>query len=413
MLSICVLFSQFFTHAAHADTNAAPVVYTLDAGLLAIARQRVAASDATVMPAYRQLLRSADKALNTTPFSVTDKGVTPPSGDKHDYLSMAPYWWPDPSKPNGLPYMRRDGHINPSTKNNDTDSKRIEDFSNAVGALGIGYYFTGDARYAQHAALLLRTWFLDPATRMNPNLKYGQAVMGSVDGRGTGIIDTRHFWQVVDAIGLIAPSGKLSDAELAGLRQWFTDYTQWLLTSKEGNDEAAARNNHGSYFDEQVANYALFTGDKDLARKLAEQALQKRIDVQIAADGRQPMELERTRAFHYSTFNLVALSRLARYGEQVGVDVWHYPDATRPALRRALDYLTQYVVNPSAWPYKDIQGVGYADYLPLMLQYERVYGVLPEAATVESDLRGQVPTATDWLLWPLVQPAVAQPGNAS
>jgi hypothetical protein len=396
---LCTSHTLVMADEAYAGTAAGPLVYTLDAQQLADAKRRVQAGDPQLLPAYRGLLRDADKALSTAPFTVTEKGVTPPSGDRHDYLSMAPYWWPDPGKANGLPYVRRDGRINPSTKDNDTDSKRIDDFSDAVGALGIGYYFSGDARYAQHAALLLRTWFLDPATRMNPNMKYAQAVMGVVDGRGTGIIDTRHFWQVVDAIGLITPSGELSAADLAGLRQWFVDYTQWLMTSKGGHDEAAARNNHGSYFDEQVANYALFTGDKALAHKVIAHALDKRLGTQITSDGRQPLELQRTRAFHYSTFNLQALFRLARYGEQAGVDVWFYPHAAQPALRSALEYLTPYVMSPSSWPYKDIQGVAYEDYLPLMLQAERVYGPLPDAVAVERTLRGHVPAAQDWLFW--------------
>lgn len=392
-----------FAGAAHAVTAPVPTVYTLDANVLADTKSRIEAHDPAMLPAYRKLLHDADAALATRPFTVTEKGVTPPSGDKHDYLSMAPYWWPDPSKHDGLPYIRRDGRINPSAKNNNTDSKRIENFSDAVGALGVGYYFSGDARYAQHAALLLRTWFLDPATRMNPNMKYAQAVMGVVDGRGTGIIDTRHFWQVIDAIGLIAPSGALSQDELAGLRQWFVDYTNWMLTSKGGHDEAAARNNHGSYFDEQVVDQALFTGDMALARNMLTAALGKRIDVQIEADGRQPLELERTRAYHYSTFNLQALFRMARYGELAGVDVWHYPDAKRPALRTALGYLTGYVVKPSTWPYQDIQGVAYADYLPLILEAQRVYGPQPGASAALDDLRGRLPAAPSWLQWPPVE----------
>jgi hypothetical protein len=31
-------------------------------------------------------------------------------------MSLAPYWWPDPKSPNGLPYIRRDGERNPEIK---------------------------------------------------------------------------------------------------------------------------------------------------------------------------------------------------------------------------------------------------------------------------------------------------------
>jgi hypothetical protein len=404
LIAACACVIQLAAGEARASTAPPPDVFTADPQALMDAKQRISADDPQLLPAYRKLLHDADRALATRPFSVTEKGVTPPGGDKHDYLSMGPYWWPDPSKPDGLPYVRRDGRINPSAKNNDTDSKRIEDFSNAVGSLGFGYYFSGDVRYAQHAAVLLRTWFIDPATRMNPNMTYAQAIPGVVDGRGTGIIDTRHFWQVIDAIGLIKPSGALSDADLAALHQWFSDYTQWLMTSKGGRDEAAARNNHGSYFDEQVVNQALFIGDIPLAQKVLKEALAKRIDVQVDAHGHQPLELERTRAFHYSAFNLQALYRLAHFGAAAGVDVWNYPDAQRPALRNALGYLTTYVVKPSAWPYSDIQGIAYADYLEVLLQAQRVYVPLPESAAVEEDLQRRLPADPAWLLWPLAAP---------
>jgi hypothetical protein len=384
----------------YAAGAAQPNVYTLDAAALADAKHQVEQNDPAVMPAYRKLLHAADAALAAHPFTVTDKRMVPPGGDKHDYLSLAPYWWPDPAKRDGLPYVRRDGRINPAVKNNNTDSRRIEDFSNAVGALGLGYYFTGDERYARHAALLLRMWFIDPATRMNPNLDYAQGVMGVVNGRGTGIIDTRHFWQVIDTIGLIAPSGALSDSERAALRQWFSEYTNWLLTSSNGRDERAARNNHGSYYDQQVVNQALFTGDLELARRVLQGVGRERIDVQIRADGRQPLELERTRAFHYSVFNLLALYRLARYGEQAGVDLWHYPDAQQPALRNALAYLTPYVSRPSTWPYQDIEGVAYADYLPLLLQARHVYGPRPADADALAELRGREMDNAVWLEWP-------------
>jgi hypothetical protein len=400
---------------AASQQAAIPRVFTLDADTLAQAKQRIEAGDAAVLPAYRKLLQTADKALLKRPFSVTEKGVMPPSGDRHDYLSMAPYWWPDPDEADGLPYIRRDGRINPSTKNNDTDAKRLEDFSDAVGALGIGYYFSGDARYAQHAALLLRTWFLDPATRMNPNLKYAQAVMGVVDGRGTGIIDTRHFWQVIDAIGLIAPSGALSKQDEAGLRQWFADYTHWMMTSDNGHREAASRNNHGTYFDEQVVDQALFIGDLPLAQQTLRRALATRTGVQFAADGSQPLELARTRAYHYCTFNLRAWFRMGRFGQLAGVDVWHYPDADHPVLRRALGFLTPYIVDPSAWPYHDIQGIAYADYLPLALQAARVYGPQRGANAALAELHARLPTAPDWLQWPPEGPARVladgQPGN--
>ena len=74
------------------------------------------ASD-TMKVTYERLLEEADLAMKDGPFSVADKGMTPPSGNKNDYMSISPYWWPDENKEDGLPWIRHDGKTNPASKN--------------------------------------------------------------------------------------------------------------------------------------------------------------------------------------------------------------------------------------------------------------------------------------------------------
>jgi hypothetical protein len=136
------------------------------------------ATDPTLQPARAAMLARADAALTRAPYTVVDKTQTPASGDKHDYMSMGPYWWPDSSKPNGQPYVRRDGHMNPERDTNAFDLTDLEAMTGDVQALSLAYYFTGDERYAAKAAEFLRVWFLAPETRMNPNFNHGQAVPG-------------------------------------------------------------------------------------------------------------------------------------------------------------------------------------------------------------------------------------------
>src|SRR3954466_4902684 len=122
-------------------------------------------ADATA--ARQALMQAADRALEQKPVSVMDKKKVPPSGDKHDYLSQAPYWWPDPAKPDGKPYIRKDGQRNPEI-DAIADHDNLGRLGDAVATLGLAYAYTGREVYAAHAARLVRAWFLDPATRMNP-----------------------------------------------------------------------------------------------------------------------------------------------------------------------------------------------------------------------------------------------------
>ena len=380
---------------------AASEVVTLDGARLAATRTRLQAGDAVLKPAFDALLRRADAALQAPLDTVVAKRLTPPSGDKHDYMSLGPYWWPDPAKPNGVPYRRKDGEINPSSKNDDTDSVRLHRLCGQVGDLALAYYFTGKEAYAAKAAAAIRTWFLDPATRMNPNLRYAQAIPGVVDGRGTGLIDTAELWRVIDAVGLVAPSGRLAAGDERALRQWFTDFTVWMTTSPQGHDEALAHNNHGTFYDAQLVDYALFTGQTELARRTVADAIHRRMASQIARDGRQSAELERTKSFHYSVFDLIAHLRLARYGEVVGVDYWN-ADQDGRSLKRGLDFLLPYLAQPNTWPYPDLEGVSPAVALPMVLQAAR--GWPNDAAPYRAALQAMPPSLQSdeaYLLWPL------------
>jgi hypothetical protein len=282
-----------------------------------------------------------------------DKRRVPPSGDKHDYVSMGPYWWPNPAKRGGLPYVRRDGERNPEMRD-DYDAPRLAATTGAVTTLGLAYYFTDDEKYARRAALLLRTWFLDPATRMNPHLRYGQGIPGITRGRAAGIIETRGLVGVVDAIGMLERSPSWTAVDDRGMAQWFSAYLGWLRSSAIGKGERTARNNHGTWYDAQVAALALFTGDSVLARSTLATAGTRRIASQVTADGRQPYELARTRSLAYSVMNLEGLCRLAELARHVGVDLWSYRSPRGASIRKALDYLAPYADPRRKWPGRQI-----------------------------------------------------------
>ena len=374
-LAVCSLGLIAQAPSAPPAAAAAPVlrVYSLRADALQRAKTRIQSRDPWLRPAYDRLVREADAALLVGPFSVMDKPRTPESGDKHDYVSMGPYWWPDTTKPGGLPYIRRDGERNPELANG-YDAPRFGALTGAVTTLGLAYYFTDDEKYAERAALLLRAWFLDPATRMNPHLRYGQRVPGITEGRAAGIIETRRLVDVIDAVGMLERSPSWTDADARAMHDWMSAYLHWLLTSDIGKEEQRARNNHGSWYDVQVVALALFTGDTALARATLEASKTRRIVTQVTPDGRQPYELVRTRSLGYSVMNLEALCRLAELGRQVGVDLWSYQAPNGGSIRTALDYVAPYADTTRKWPGSQISPNA-PDFLVLLLERARLaYG---------------------------------------
>jgi hypothetical protein len=337
-------------------------------GALEKTRALIAAGDETARQAFKKLVADADKALLVEPPSVTAKAKVPPSGDKHDYLSLAPYFWPDPSKPAGLPYLRKDGQVNPESRDEAAnDTLRMRLLGKSVETLGLAYHLTKDERYAAHAARMLRVWFLAPETRMNPHLRYAQAVAGKNDGRGTGILESRYVGFAADAAGLLQDSAAWTESDRRQFDQWLGVFLDWLLTSAPGRDEAAAQNNHGTWFDVQAVQIALALGRHDVAKRILQDVPVKRYGVQIKADGRQPLELVRTTSFGYSCYNLEAHAMLANFGDHLGVDLWRARSG-EGSFRAALDFLTPYLETPPArkWPYPQIKAEAAEEMLPVL-----------------------------------------------
>jgi hypothetical protein len=352
-----------------------PRVFLVDPAIAARSHRMAARADLSEArrAAIAELRTQAADAMRGGPWSVMDKEGVPPSGDKHDYMSQGPYWWPDPSKPDGLPYIRRDGEVNPETRRF-TDKEGFGKLAEAVPTLALAWWVTGEPAYAERAALLLRTWFVTPATRMNPNLRFGQAVPGRTEGRGAGLIDTRQIPELLDAVGLLGDAPAWTKADQAGMDAWARDYLRWLRESPVGREEAAAENNHGTYFATQVAALSLFTGDATAARDAVTAAV-RRLASQFEPDGRQPRELARTRPWHYSAFNLVAWGRLAELGARAGVPVWttSLKPGAPPPVRQAIDYLLPYATSARPWPHADLDPIRIETMAPALLAAADAY----------------------------------------
>jgi hypothetical protein len=330
----CVLFSVSLWFAAvAATTRDVPNVAAVD-------RDRI--------------LQAARAALLVEPISITQFRATLSEGGPHDFYSNGDYWWPNPATTNGLPYVQRDGQTNPD---NFTEHRRcIARLRDSVAALGAAWKLTGDERYAQKAASLLRVFFLDQATRMNPNLNYAQAIPGVSSGRGIGIIDTLHLAEVPRAIEAMAGSKAFSPELLAGLKDWFADYVNWMTTSKNGKDEAAAKNNHAVAYWLQVASFALFTGDKEELVECRRQYKEVLVPKQMTNDGSFPAELKRTKPYGYSIFQLDNMTTLCQLLSTPADNLWSFKLPDGRGIHKALEFLYPYLADKSKWPFKpDVQ----------------------------------------------------------
>lgn len=336
-------------------------------------RSRIS-DDASLAETRDVMLAEAEELMELPVRPVTagkDEGLPiAPSGDPKDYVSLSPYWWPDPSVPSGEPYIRRDGVVNPERY--DYDTPKLDDFGKAVRILAFAYAITGDERYAERALEHVRAWFVNPETRMNPSMRFAQFIPGVSLGRRVGIIDTNRLRWMPDSLVILSASPAWTAEDSRETRRWFEEYAEWLMTSELGIAERRSSNNHGTWFDAQTVQYALYSGRDDIAREILLE-LPDRIDAHFATDGSQPHELERTRALDYTDFNIRAYLDLARYAERMGMDITSYENANGATLRDAIEWAIPYMVGDKEWPYQQINEPRYHMYYQMLRSASRLY----------------------------------------
>ena len=322
---------------------------TLTASMLAV---RGVFSDVTVDVARidrQRILRAAGRYLREQPVTITAFRSSRSTGNVNEYFSEADYWWPDPANPDG-PYVQRDGHTNPD--NFVAHRHALIRLSLHVPALIAAWALTRDTRYAEHAARHLRAWFLDSSTRMEPHLLYAQAIKGRVTGRGIGIIDTLHLVEVARAIDWLEGSGALSKGERDSVKGWFTHYLEWMTTHEYGIAERDAKNNHGTCWVVQVAEFARLTGRGDLTTFCRGRVKDVLIPQQMAADGSFPLELARTKPYGYSLFNLDAMATACQILSTAGDSLWTFELADGRGMRKALAFMAPFIADKTKWPHK-------------------------------------------------------------
>lgn len=301
-----------------------------------------------------RILMAAGKALAQAPVSITAFPAKLSEGGPNDFYSNGDYWWPDPTKPNGLPYVRRDGETNP--ENFSQHRLVVKTLRDSVSALAAAYKVTGDDKYAVKAAELLRVFFLDAQLRMNPHLNFAQAVPGVSPGRGIGVIDALHLIEVPAAVKALERSPSFPPALAKDLRSWFRELAEWMVTSKNGKEEAAAKNNHAVAFYLQLAVYADFIGDQEKLAACRRQYKAVFVGKQMAVDGGFPLELARTKPYGYSIFQLDNMVLLCQVLSTKEDNLWEFTLPDGRGIRKALAFLYPFLADKSKWALKpDVQ----------------------------------------------------------
>ena len=357
------------------------------------------------------VLKAADDYLRERPVTITAFSSPRSAGGKHDYFSEGDYWWPDPKNPGG-PYIQRDGMSNPD--NFTAHRHALIQLGVQVPALTAAWILTRDRRYSGHAVEHLRAWFLNPETLMNPNLQYAQAINGRTTGRGTGIIDTIHLVEVVRSIPFLAESKSLTSTELDGLRKWFTQYSEWMTTSKNGQEERDAKNNHGTWWVAQVAEFATFTGDQRLTDFCRTRFKTVLVPNQIAPDGSLPEELRRTKPYNYCLFNIGGLATICETLSKAQDDLFTFALPDGRGFQKTMAWMFPYIKDKSTWPHPP--DVEYFQYWPIRqpsllfaglafsnADYIKEWQALPPEPQVEEIIRNN--PIRQPLLW--VQPSIS------
>jgi len=295
----------------------------------------------------------ATDLANQGPWSVVNKSVTPPTGNKHTYMSWAPYLWPNCTgvgnttelSPEQIwttcPYYGRDGLFNPDVRLvNDTGA--FQALSDAVLYNAIAWVTTGSSVFSRNAAHFVNTWFLDPDTAMLPNLDYAQIQRGpaSQNGTHTGVLDLKGMAKIASGI-LILRKGNSSDWTTtldSQMIEWTRSYITWLTTARIALEEAAATNNHGSFYFTQLAALQVLVNDNNGARATVNRYFSTLYQDQIIAGGEQPLEAARTRPYHYRAYNLAAMITNARIGSYAGGSFWDTRTKSGATIANALDY---------------------------------------------------------------------------
>lgn len=310
--------------------------------LINVSQMERVKEDVSYKTEVQKIITAAEEYCQKPYVSVMDKKHIPISGTKHDYMSLARYYWPNPKTSDGLPYIAIDGKVNPEIA--EYDRNVLAKFCKRIKVLSLAFFFSNNEKYAKYALEQLKFWFINDDSKMNPNMTYAQTAPGTNDGYGKpqGIIDSYSFVSLTDYILLLKSYKEFGDNDFQIIRAWFGNLLKWLEHSPQGVAASKMNNNAIVMYATQLLAYKAFAAPSEINQKKVKETLDYLISIQFDNEGKQSRELKRADSFHYSQFNLSHIVDYIIIAKSQGIDALSN-EATRKKFYKGIDFLASYL----------------------------------------------------------------------
>ncbi|HXF09930.1 MAG TPA: alginate lyase family protein [Desulfuromonadaceae bacterium] len=298
---------------------------------------------------HDRILTAAGAAMVLEPVTITKFRARLSEGTPNDFYSTGDTWWPDPNSPDGLPYFQRPNHINPNNFNE--HRKLVLQIRDNVAALAAAYKITGNNRYAATAAIWVRTFFVDPATRMNPNLRYAQSVPGVTSGRIYGVDDVLPLVEIPNAVKVLERSPAFPPDVSKAFKKWSADYVDWLTSSTNGDQMAEAGDEHSVVYWLHIAAFANYLDDDERLSMCRNRFKYFMLPNQLNSDGsfNRSSRVKTYSDLLSQTDNLVAICQILSTSDD---NLWQFTTPNGRTIRQTVDYIYPYLEDRSKWPSK-------------------------------------------------------------
>jgi hypothetical protein len=194
-------------------------------------------------------------------------------------------------------------------------------------------------RYTTAAAAQLQAWFVTPETALS-----------TTPATGTVFEPIAQLAPLAE-VAVALPFLQLDPELLTPIKQWFTDYLTWLISSRTGLLARDERNHHASSWLLQTSAYARLTDNDPVSTENRHRFKTSTIRAQIDANGLFPREVTTENPFRNSLWNLDMLAGVCVLLSTRFESLWEYELQDGPGMRSAVARHAFYIHDPLKWPY--------------------------------------------------------------